>query len=72
MESLWHGRSQKNRQRLEETIFVTLSYLLYLWDLEEQRGSGFKFIIIQREGGKPQTRGTFMGRLKKATQGVDH
>ena len=29
-------------------------------------------VIIQREGEKPQTRGTFMGRHKKTTQGVDH
>ena len=41
-----------------------------LWDLEEQKGF-FEF-IIQREGEKPQTRGTFMGRHKKTTQGVDH
>ena len=34
-----------------------------LWDLEEQKGF-FEF-IIQREGEKPQTRGTFMGRHKK-------
>ena len=53
-------------------MFVTLPYLLYLWDLEEQRGSGFKVIITQREGGKSQTRGAFMGCLKKTTQGVDH
>ena len=34
-----------------------------LWDLEEQKGF-FEF-IIQREGEKPQTRGTFMGHHKK-------
>ena len=39
-----------------------------LCDLEEQRGRGF----IWREGEKPQTRGTFMGRHKKTNQGVDH
>ena len=44
-----------------------------LWDLEEQRGSlGFFKFIIRREGEKPQTRGTFMGRHKKTTQGVGH
>ena len=41
-----------------------------LWDLEEQRGRGFKF-IIRREGEKSLT-GTFMGRHKKTAQGVDH
>ena len=34
-----------------------------LWDLEEQRGGFFKF-IMRREGEKSQT-GTFMGRHKK-------
>ena len=38
---------------------------------EKQRGSGFK-VIIWREGEKPQTRGTFMGRHKKTTHGVGH
>ena len=30
-----------NRERLEEAMYLALSYLLYLWDLEEQRGRGF-------------------------------
>ena len=34
--------------------------------MEEQRGRGLK-VIIRREGKKPQTRGTFMGRHKKTT-----
>ena len=33
---------------------------------------GFFEFIIQREGEKPQTRGTFMGHHKKTTQGVGH
>ena len=41
-----------------------------LWDLEKQKRC-FEF-IMQREGEKPQTRGTFMGHHKKTTQGVDH
>ena len=27
---------------------------------------------LSREGEKPQTRGTFMGRHNKITQGIDH
>ena len=65
------GASEQTRKWLEETMCVALPQLLYLWDLEEQRGRGFK-VIIRREGEKPQTRGTFMGRHKKTTQGVDH
>ena len=60
-----------NRERLEEAMYLALSYLLYLWDLEEQRGRGFK-AIKQREEKKPQIRGTFMGRHKKTTLEVDH
>ena len=52
-------------------MYVALSYLLYLWDLEEQRGRGFK-AIKRREEKKPQIRGTFMGRHKKTTLEVDH
>ena len=33
---------------------------------------GFFKVIIRKEGEKPQTRGTFMGRHEKTTQGVDH
>ena len=35
-----------------------------MWDLEKQRGRGFK-VIIRREGEKPQTIGTFIGCHKK-------
>ena len=35
-----------------------------------KRSEFFK-VIIRREGEKPQTRGTFMGRHKKTTQGAD-
>ena len=62
---------QVNRQRLDETMHVALSKLLYLWDLEEQRVRGFK-VIIWREGEKPQTRETFTGAHKKTNQGGDH
>ena len=51
----WNAYSlrQVNRQRLEETMYVALSWLLCLWDLEEQRGRGYKF-IIRREEETPQ------------------
>ena len=42
MESLCPGGGQVNRQRLEETFYVALSQLLYLWDVEEQRGRALK------------------------------
>ena len=62
MESL--GASEWTK--LEETVYVALSYLLYLWDPEKQRGSkGFFKVIMWREGEKPQTKGMFMGRHKK-------
>ena len=35
------SRGQVNRERLEETMYVVLSELFYLWDLEEQRSRGF-------------------------------
>ena len=53
---------QVNRLGVEETIYVALSYLLYLWDLEEQRGKGFR-VIIRREGEKPQRRKVLMEGL---------
>ena len=49
--------------------YFALPYLLYLWELQEQRGRG---LILSREGEKPQTRGTFMGHHKKTTYGVGH
>ena len=52
-------------------MYVALSQLLNLWDLEEQRGRGFK-VIRRREGKKPLSRGTFMERYEKITQRVDH
>ena len=52
-------------------MYAALSQLLYLWDLEEQRGSAQK-VIIQREGEKPQTAEILTGHYKKTTQGVDH
>ena len=62
---VFHGKpvapGQVNRQKLEEAAYVVLSKLLYLWDLVEQSGRGFFFVIIRREGEKPQ-RCTFMGR----------
>ena len=67
----FHGKpvawGQVNRQRLEKNMYVALSQLLYLWDLDGQRGTqGFFKVIIRREGEKPQTStGTFMGRHKK-------
>ena len=42
------------------------SCYIYLLDLEEQRGRGFK-VVIWREGKRPQTRGTLMGRHKKTS-----
>ena len=64
-----------NRQRLKKTMCVALSWLLYLWDLEEQRGKVFLKLSYAdwREVEKSQetSRGTFMGRHKKTTQGVD-
>ena len=62
---------QVNRQRLEETMYVAFSQLLYLWDLEEQRGRGFN-VIIRREGEKPQKEELFMGSHKKTSLGADH
>ena len=57
-----------NGQRLEETIYVALSQLLYLWGEEV---GGLK-LSHGGKGKKPQRRETFMGRHKKTTQGVDH
>ena len=51
-------------------MYVTLSQLLYLWDLEERQG--FFKVIMRRKGEKPQTKGTFMERYKKTTKGIDH
>ena len=59
---------QVNRQRLEETMYVVFSQLLYFWGLEEQRGRGF--MLMQREGEKPQ-KGTFMGSHKSSSVGVE-
>ena len=55
---------QVNRQRLEETVYVAFSLLLYLRYLEEQRGRGFK-VIMKSEGEKLQTKGPFMECHKK-------
>ena len=52
-------------------MYADLSQFLYLWDLEEQRGSAQR-VIIQREGEKPQTTEIFTGHYKKTTQRVDH
>ena len=60
---------QVNRQRLEETMYVALSVIFV--GHGGTRRQGFK-VIIRREGEKPQTIGTFMGRHKKPTQGIDH
>ena len=59
---------QGNRQRLEETMHLSCHNL---WDLEEQTRRSFLNLSY---GGKEksQTRGTFIGRHKKTTQGVDH
>ena len=65
MESLWPGG------RFEETIYVALSQLLYMQDVEKQRGSGLK-LSYGGKGEKPQTRGTFMGCREKTTHGVDY
>ena len=40
---------QVNWLEVEETMYVALLLLLYLWDLEEQRGKGFKVIIWREE-----------------------
>ena len=54
-------------------MYVALSQLLHMWDLEEQRDTkGGVKVIIRREGEKPQARETFMGRHKKITQGGNH
>ena len=55
---------QVNRQGLEETMYVAFSQLLYLCDLEEQRGRGFN-VIIQREGEKPQKEELLREAIKK-------
>ena len=56
IESLWAGGGgQVDRQRLEETIYVALSYLLYLSDVEEQRGRGLKLLYgKQGKSHKPE------------------
>ena len=54
---------QVNRQRLEETMYVVFSQLLYLWGLEKQRGRGF-ILIMQREGEKPQKEELLWGAIK--------
>ena len=39
-------------------MYAALSYLLYLWDLEEQRGRGFKVIVgREAEGGSHTVKG---------------
>ena len=48
-------------------MYAALSWLLYLWDLQGQRGRGFK-VIVWREakGGKSQNQregDTFYGEL---------
>ena len=44
MESQWSG-GQVNRQKLEETMYIALSLLLYLWDQEEQRGRDYLKLV---------------------------
>ena len=44
-------------------MYVAFSQLLYLWDLEEQRGRGFN-VIIRREGEKPQKDEILWGAIK--------
>ena len=40
--------------------------------LRSKELGGLKLSIVLREGEKSQTRGIFMGRHNKTTQGVDH
>ena len=62
---------QVNRQRLEETMYVALSCLLYMWDLGEQEVGGWKLSYWGK--GKIHRKGNFHGTsLKKTTQEVDH
>ena len=44
-----------------------------LWDMEEQRGRGFLNLSYGGKGKshKEEGRGTFIGRYKRTTQGVD-
>ena len=46
-------------------------YICESWKSKEVGGGFFK-VIVPREGEKPQTRETFVGRHKKTTQGVNH
>ena len=39
-------------------MYVAWSQLLFLWDLEEQRGKEFKVMILRETGGESQKRGT--------------
>ena len=48
-------------------MYAALQYLLYLWDLEEQRGRGFKLIVWREaKGGSHKVKGRgalFIGEL---------
>ena len=61
---------QVNRLGVEETMYVAFSLLLYLWDLEKQKGKGFK-VIIWRGKGKSHKEREFLWGPQKTTQGVD-
>ena len=61
-----------NRKRLEETINVTLSYSLYLWGVEEQRGRGFLKLSYRGKGRSHKQEELLWGAIKTTTEGVDH
>ena len=68
----FHGKpvafGQVNRQRLEDTMYVALSQLLYLWSPDEQRGRGFLSYHTEERGKATNKRGTFMGRQELTTE----
>ena len=71
----FHGKQvawgQLNKQRLEWTRYMLPCHSFYSCGTWRSKEVGFFKVIIRREGGKPQTRGTFTGRHKKTTQGAD-
>ena len=65
-EQRFHGKSvawgQVKRQRLEETMYVALSQLLYSWD---QRGSGFLKLSYGEKGKSHKQEEFLWGAVKK-------
>ena len=56
----FYGLGASEQTKVRGNYLCCLVIVVIFWDLEEQRGRGFK-VIIRRKEEKPQTRGTFTG-----------